>query len=66
MVRLGGFHLLMSFMRTTVMIVCVSGLKELLSTIYAEKIIAKMLYGHAYSRDVRFQSLVYLSLAISY
>lgn len=60
-VRLGGFHLLMSFLGSIGMIMSGSGLKELLSTIYAENSIDKMLSGH--SRAVRAHNLVSLSLA---
>lgn len=62
-VRLGGFHLLMSYMGTIGVIMSGSGLKELLSTIYAENSIDKMLSGHAYARAVRAHILVHLALA---
>lgn len=52
-VRLGGFHLLMSFMGAIGAIMAGSGLKELLTTIYAENSVDRILNGHAYSRAVR-------------
>jgi len=52
-VRLGGVHLLMSFMGAIGYIMAGSGLKELWSTIYAANLIEKMMTGHAYSRAVR-------------
>lgn len=60
--RLGGFHLLMSYMGTLGTIMAGSGLKELLSTVYAENSIEKMMNGHAYSRAVRAHNLVHLVL----
>jgi hypothetical protein len=42
-VRLGGFHLLMSFMGTIDYIIAESGLKELWNTIYAANSIEKMM-----------------------
>lgn len=51
-VRLGGFHLLMSFIGTIGYIMAGSGLKELWNTIYAANSIEKMITEHAYSRAV--------------
>lgn len=62
-VRLGGFHLLMSFMGAIGAIMAGSGLKELLATIYAENSVEKILNGHAYSRAVRAHLLTNLALA---
>ena len=62
-VRLGGFHLLMSFMRTIDNIMRGSGLKELFANIYAENSIDKMMSGHSYARAVRAHTLAYLVLA---
>lgn len=50
-VRLGGFHLAMSFMGVVGMIMAGSGLYQLLTTIYAE-ISVQIMTGHAYSRAV--------------
>lgn len=62
-VRLGGFHLLMSYMGSIGAIMAGSGLKELLCTIYAENSVDKILNGHAYSRAVRAHMLINLALA---
>lgn len=62
-VRLGGFHLLMSFMGTIGNIMAGSGLKELCATIYAENSVEKMMTGHSYARAVRAHTLAHLALA---
>lgn len=61
-VRLGGFHLLISFLGSIGYIMKGSGLKELLSVIFAPISVDKMLSGHAYSRAIRGHLLVYLAL----
>lgn len=61
--RLGGFHLLMSFLGTIGSIMGGSGLKELFATIYAENSIDKMMSGRAYARAVRAHTLSQLALA---
>lgn len=61
-VRLGGFHLLMSFLGCIGFLMAGSGLKDLLSTIYAPISVDKMLTGHAYSRSFRGHVLVQLVL----
>jgi len=61
-VRLGSFHLLMSFMGAIGYIMAGSGLKELLRTIYPANSIAKIMTGHAYSRAVRAHFLTQLCL----
>lgn len=58
-IRLGGFHLAMSFLGSIGMIMDGSGLKELISQIYAPASVDKMLGGHAYSRAVRAHTLVH-------
>lgn len=62
-VRLGGFHLLMSYMGFIGYIMAGSGLKEVLSTIYTPITSDKMLTVHAYSRVVRRHILVHLALS---
>lgn len=62
-VRLGGFHLLMSFMGSIGYIMGGSGLKEVLSVIYAPNSVDHMLSGHAYSRAIRGHTLLQLALA---
>lgn len=63
-VRLGGFHLLMSYLGAVGFIMQGSGIKEILSVIYAPNSIDKMLNGHAYSRAVRGHTLLHLALAM--
>lgn len=62
-VRLGGFHLLMSFMGSVGFIMAGSGLKDLFSTIYAENSVDKIISGHAYARAVRAHLLSHLVLS---
>lgn len=61
-VRLGGFHLLMSYMGSIGTIMSGSGLKELFSEIFAGNSVDKILSGHAYARAVRAHSLSYAAL----
>lgn len=62
-VRLGGFHLLMSFLGSIGYIMAGSDLKEVLSVIYAPNSVDKMLNGHAYVRAVRGHTLLHLALS---
>lgn len=52
-VRLGGFHMLMSFLGTIGFIMNGSGIEELYNTVYAKNTVVHMMSGHAYSRSVR-------------
>lgn len=52
----------MSFLGSIGYIMSGSGLKELLSTIYAPLSVEKMMTGHAYSRAVRGHLLTHLAL----
>lgn len=52
-VRLGGFHLLMSFLGTIGHIMNGSGIEELYNTVYAKNTVVHMMSGHAYSRSLR-------------
>lgn len=61
-VRLGGMHTLMSFMGCIRFIMAGSGLKEVLSLIYAPVSVDKMLTGHAHARAVRGHMLTQLAL----
>lgn len=61
-VRLGGFHMMMSFMGSIGYIMSGSGLKDVLSQIYAPLSVDKMLTGHAYARAVRGHFLAALAL----
>lgn len=62
-IRLGGYHLLMSYLGAVGYIMDGSGLADALKVIYAENSVEKMLQGHAYSRAVRAHFLVYVTLA---
>ena len=62
-VRLGGFHLLMSFLGCIGFIMSDSGLKELLCTIYAPNSVDHILKGDAFARAVRAHLLVQLALS---
>lgn len=61
-VRLGGFHLLMSFLGAIGYIMDGSGLQDAFSIVYAQASTEKMLAGHAYSRAVRAHTLCNLAL----
>lgn len=58
-IRLGGFHLLMSFMGAIGFIMAGSGLKELLCTIFACNSVDKILSGHAFARGIRGHFLIH-------
>lgn len=64
-VRLGGFHLLMSFMGAVGNIMAGSGLEELWATVYAKASVIHMLTGHAYARALRAHFLTQLALAVN-
>lgn len=57
-IRLGGFHLLMSFLSAIGFIMAGSGLEELYSTVYAKNSVQQMMNGKAYSRVIRALFLV--------
>lgn len=61
-VRLGGFHLLMSFMGSIGRIMEGSGLEKLWETVYGESTVVHMMSGHAYARCVRAYTLTASSL----
>lgn len=56
-VRLGGFHLLMSFMGSVGRIMEDSGLECLWTTVYGKNTVQTMLNGHSYARCVRAYAL---------
>ena len=62
-VRLGGFQLLMSFFGTIGYIMQGSGIKEILSLIYAPKSLQKLLNGYAYAKAVEAHKLLQLTFA---
>ncbi|EFX81166.1 hypothetical protein DAPPUDRAFT_102733 [Daphnia pulex] len=51
--KLGGFHTLMSFLSSIGHVMAGSGIEEILSLIYAENTVPHMLSGKAYTRAVR-------------
>ncbi|CAD6231375.1 GSCOCG00012225001-RA-CDS, partial [Cotesia congregata] len=61
-VRLGAFHLLMSFIGSIGYIMSGSGLEEIFKLIYAENCVQHIMSGHAYGRAVRAHLLVHLSI----
>lgn len=63
-VRLGGFHLLMSFLGCIGEIMGGSGLKDVLCLIYAEGSVDKILNGHAYARAVRAHIILQQALSL--
>lgn len=60
--RLGGFHLLMSFLASVGKIMEGSGLEELWATVYGKNTVTHMLNGHAYARCVRAYNLTACAL----
>ncbi|XP_023226447.1 uncharacterized protein LOC111627117 [Centruroides sculpturatus] len=62
-VKLGGFQMVMSFFGSIGYIVAGSGLKEVMSTIYAPHSVDKMLSGHAHSRAVGARTLLEVALS---
>ena len=63
-IRLGGFHLLKSFLGATGTIMAGSGLEELWETVYAKNSVVHMMTGHAYARSLRAHLLTQLALAV--
>ncbi|CAG9833247.1 unnamed protein product [Diabrotica balteata] len=61
--KLGGFHMLMSFLGCIGYVMDGSGLKAVLSTIYAPNSVEKMLSGHAYLRSIRGHTLLRRALS---
>ena len=63
-VRLGGFHLLISFMGAVGTIMAGRGIEEIWETVYAPNAVVHMLTGHAYARGLRAHFLTQLAVAI--
>ena len=61
--RMGGLHLVFSYLGSIGYIMEGSGLQEVFSEIYAFKATEKMLSGHAYERAVRAHSIIHSALA---
>ena len=64
-VRLGGFHMLMSYLGAIGYIMDESGLEDLWSVCYAAESIKKMLTGHAFSRALRAHILSFTAIGIN-
>ena len=62
-VRLGGFHLLMSFMGAMTYPMSGSGFQALWETVYAKNSVIQMLSGHAFNRALRAHFLTQQALA---
>ena len=61
--RLGGFHLVMSYLGSAGYIMSQSGLKDMTwGTVYANNSIDHMMTGHAYARALRAHMLTAASL----
>ena len=63
-VRLGGFHLLMSFMGAIGTIMSGSGIEAVWETIYSSNTVVHMMSGHAYARALRAHFLTQLAIAV--
>lgn len=62
-VRLGGFHLLMSFLGSIGHIMGGSGLDEAMELIYAKNSVVHIMNGHAYERALRCHFLIHIVLS---
>lgn len=62
--RLGGFHIIKSFLGAIGTVMAGSGLEELLGTVYGPDTVVAMLNGHAVSRAVRGHLLVQGALVV--
>ena len=61
-VKLGGFHLLMSYLGTIGHIMSGSGLEELWALLYAQNTVVHMFSGTAYARALRAHFLTYIAV----
>ena len=62
-IRLGGFHHLLSFMGSIGAIMAGSGLEAMWETVYTKSSIVHMMNGRAYARGFRAQCIVQSALA---
>lgn len=62
-VRLGGFHMLMSYLGCIGHVMAGSGLRDLLCNIFAPNSVEHILSGHAYARAVRAHLLVHTTIS---
>ena len=60
--RLGGFHLLMSFIGSIGHVMAGSGIEDALETVYASNVIHHILSGKEYARAVRGHMLIHAAL----
>lgn len=63
-VRLGGFHLLMSFLGCLGKFMAGSGIEDMWSTVYGKATISHLLSGHAYARSTHMMTQAALMLII--
>jgi hypothetical protein len=63
-VRLGGFHSLMSFLGSVGKLMSGSGLEDMLGTVYGENTVVHMLSGKAFARALRGHFLVDAALTL--
>ena len=63
-VRLGGFHLFMSFMSATGTIMTGSVIESLRETVYSANTVVHMMTGHACSRSLRAHYLTQVAIAV--
>ncbi|GBL71174.1 hypothetical protein AVEN_222165-1 [Araneus ventricosus] len=61
--RLGGFHMLMSYVGAIGTIMAGSGLKELFQSIFALNTVDKLMSGHAYAWSIRSHGIAHRVLA---
>lgn len=61
-VRIGGFHMLMSYFGSIGYIMDGSGLDELMSTVYSPQSMKHLLSGHAFARSLREHILVFTAI----
>ena len=61
-IRLGGFHTLMSFLGCVGYLMANSGLTEALQVMYAENTVQHLLSGKAYNRSLRGHQIIDLAL----
>lgn len=62
-VRLGGFHLLMSFLGSIGYIICGSGFEEAMELICAKNSVTHIINGHACERAIRCHFLIHIVLS---
>jgi hypothetical protein len=61
-IRLGGFHVILSFLGSIGTLMRGSGLEEILSVVYGKNVVEQILLGRDYNRAVRAHLIVYAAL----